>query len=113
MQSGKSLDNRTRQSWDTETEFGFRSQVQSFAVCVSACSVASCVQLFLILWMLTCQAPLLMGFSREKYWNRLPYPPPGNLPNPGLEAASPALQADSSPLSQWGKSLYRVPEEDQ
>ena len=41
MQSGKSLDNRTRQSWDTEAEFGFRSQVQSFAVCVSACSVAS------------------------------------------------------------------------
>ena len=51
------------------------------------------------------QAPLPMGFSKQEYWSGLPCPPPGNLPDPGikpLSPASPALQADSSPLSHWG-----------
>ena len=38
-----------------------------------------------------CQAPLSMGFSWQEYWSGLPFPPPGNLPDPGIEAASPAL----------------------
>ena len=37
------------------------------------------------------QAPLSMGFSRQEYWNGLPFPSPGDLPNPGLEPGSPAL----------------------
>ena len=37
------------------------------------------------------------GFSRQKYWSGFPYPPPGDLPNPGIEPRSPALQADSLP----------------
>ena len=37
------------------------------------------------------QAPLSMGFSRQEHWSGLPYPTSGNLPNPGLEPASPAL----------------------
>ena len=41
------------------------------------------------------QAPLSMGFSRQEYWSGLPCPPPGHLPNPGIEPRSPALQADS------------------
>ena len=36
-----------------------------------------------------------MGFSRQKYWSGLPFPSPGNLPNPGIEPRSPALQEDS------------------
>ena len=36
-----------------------------------------------------------MGFSRQEYWSGLPFPPPGNLPNPGVELGSSALQADS------------------
>ena len=40
-------------------------------------------------------APLSRGFSRQEYWSRLPCPPPGDLPNPGTEPWSPALQADS------------------
>ena len=36
-----------------------------------------------------------MGFSRQKYWSRLPFPSPGDLPNPGVEPGSPALQADT------------------
>ena len=39
----------------------------------------------------TCQAPLSMGFSREEYWNGLPFPSPEDLPDPGIEPKSPAL----------------------
>ena len=54
-------------------------------------------RLFASLWMVACQAPLSMGFSRQEYWNRLLFPPPGHLPNPEIETRSPALQADSLP----------------
>ena len=43
------------------------------------------------------QAPLSMGFSRQEYWSRLPFPSPGHLPNPGTEPRSPTLQADTLP----------------
>ena len=46
-------------------------------------------------WTVACQAPLSMGFSRQEYWSGLPFPSPGDLPNPGIEPGSPALQADS------------------
>ena len=42
----------------------------------------------------TCQVPLSMEFSRQQYWIRLPFPSPGDLPDPGIEPVSPALQAD-------------------
>ena len=54
----------------------------------------SCVQLFETLWTVTCQAPLPMGLSRQKYCSGLPCPPPGDLPNPGtkcMSLTSPAL----------------------
>ena len=41
------------------------------------------------------QAPLSMGFSRQEYWSGLPFPSPGDLPNPGIEPKSPTLQADT------------------
>ena len=47
-------------------------------------------------WTVARQAPLSMGFSRQEYWNGLPFPSPEDLPNPGIEPGSPpALQADS------------------
>ena len=46
-------------------------------------------------WTVAHQAPLYMGFSRQEYWSGLPFPSPGDLPNPGTEPRSPALQADS------------------
>ena len=52
------------------------------------------VRLFVNSWTVACQAPLSMGFSRQEYWSGLPCPPPGDLPNPGIEPAflkSPAL----------------------
>ena len=42
-------------------------------------------------WILACQAPLSMGFSRQKCWSGLPFPPPGDLPNPGIKPMSPEL----------------------
>ena len=50
------------------------------------------------------QAPLSMGFLRQEYWSGLPWPPPGDLPNPGIKPRSPALQAgDSLPFEPPGK----------
>ena len=57
----------------------------------------SCVQLFATPWTVTYQAPLSMGFYRQEYWSGLPFPSPGDLPNPGIEPWSPALQADTLP----------------
>ena len=49
-------------------------------------------------WTLAHQAPLSMEFSRQEYWNGLPFPSPGDLPNLETEPRSPALQADSLPV---------------
>ena len=57
-------------------------------------------------WTIAYQAPLSMGFSRQEYWHRLPGPPPGNLPNPGIKLRSPALQADSLPSESPGKPFH-------
>ena len=68
------------------------------------------VRLFATPWMVTYQALRSMGFSRQEYWSRLPFPSPGDLPNPGIEPASPALQADSLPLSHLGSPfIYLLP----
>ena len=51
-----------------------------------------------------CQAPLSMEFSRQEYWSGLPFPSPGDLPDPGVEPTSPALQADSLSSEPPGKT---------
>ena len=48
------------------------------------------VQLFVTPWTVAHQAPLSMEFSRQEYWSRLPFPPPGNIPESGIEPMSPA-----------------------
>ena len=45
-------------------------------------------------WTVAHQAPLTLGFPKREYWSGLPFPPPGDLPNPGIESGSPALQVD-------------------
>ena len=57
--------------------------------------VSHYVRLIVTPWTVAQQAPLSMGFSRQEYWGGLPFPPPGDLPTPGIEPRSPALQADS------------------
>ena len=49
------------------------------------------VQLFATLWSIAHKSPLSVGFSRQEYWNGLLFSPPGDLPNPGIKPASPAL----------------------
>ena len=74
-----------------------------------------CVQLLLLSgpyvvsfvtpWTVVCQAPLSMGFSRQEHWSGLPFPPPGDLSNPGIKPASlasPALAGELLPLSYLG-----------
>ena len=53
------------------------------------------IRLFATPWTVAHQAPLSMGFSRQEYWSGLPFPSPGDLPNPGIKSRSPALQADT------------------
>ena len=54
----------------------------------------SCVQLLVTpSWTVACQAPLSIGFPRQEYWSRFPFPPPGDLPNPGIKPMSPASPA--------------------
>ena len=53
------------------------------------------VRLFVTPWTVAYQAPLFMGFSRQEYWSGLPFPSPGDRPDPGIEPGSPALEADS------------------
>ena len=59
-------------------------------------------------WTVAHQSPVSMGFSRQEYWNGLPCPPQGDLPNPGIELRSPALQVDSLLSEPPGKpdSIY-------
>ena len=66
--------------------------------------VAKSCSTLAMLWTVTCQAPLTMGFSRQEYWSGLPFPSLGDLPNPGIEPGSPALQADSLPTEPQGRS---------
>ena len=63
------------------------------------------VRILVTPWTVACQAPPSMRFSRLEYWRGLPFPPPGDRPNPGFEPGSPALQADSSPSAPPGKPL--------
>ena len=70
----------------------------------------SYIQIFVTSWTVAHQAPLSMGFPRKEYWSGLPFPFPGDLPDPGIEPMAPALQADFFffffflPLSYQGSS---------
>ena len=55
-----------------------------------------------------CPAPLSLDFSKEEYWSGLPFPSPGDLPNPGIESGSPALQVNSLPLSHQGSPIENL-----
>ena len=61
------------------------------------------VRLFVTPWTVARQVPLSMGFSRQEYWSGLPFPSPGDLPDPGIEPMSPALWADTLTSEPPGK----------
>ena len=72
-------------------------------VLVYLCRNRCHVRLFATPWTVAYQALPSMGFSRQEYWSVLPFPSPGDLPNPGIEPGSPALQADALPSEPPGK----------
>ena len=61
------------------------------------------VQLFATPWTVAYHAPPSVGFSSQEYWSGLPFPSPGDLPNPGIKPGSSALQADALPSEPPGK----------
>ena len=67
--------------------------------------VLSHIRLFETPWTLARQAPLSMGISRQEYWSGLPLPSPGDLPDPGIEPASPALAGGFFTLRALGEPL--------
>ena len=72
----------------------FQARVLEWGAIAFSISCFSCVQFFATLWTVAHQAPLSMEFSRQEYWSGWPCPPPGGLPDPGIEPMplmSPAL----------------------
>ena len=65
----------------------------------------------MIPWTVARQSPVSMGFPRQEYWRGLPFPSPGNLPDPGIKFRSSALQADSLPTEPSGKYYSAVKKE--
>ena len=83
-----------------------------FSLCML--SYFSRVRLFATLWPVALQAALSVGFSRQEYWNELPFPPHGNLPDPGIEPTSLPLlhwQASSLPPVPPGRPFQSLGEE--
>ena len=72
------------------------------------CVLFSHVQLFATPWTVAHQAPLSLEFSRQEYWSGLPFPSPGDLPDPGIKPGSPALQADSLPSEPPGRCVCSI-----
>jgi len=69
------------------------------------CFVAYCVQLFGNPWTVAQQAPLSMRFPRQEHWSGLPFPFPGDLPDPGIKPAFLHWQMNSLPISHQGSSF--------
>ena len=78
--------------------------VRALRECMSeSCPVLS--DSFTTLQIIACRVPLSMEFSRQEYWSGLPFPSPGDLPDPGIKSRSPALQAESLLSDSPGKPL--------
>ena len=66
------------------------------------------IRLFATPWTVAYQPSPSMGFSRQEYWSGLPFPSPGDLPDPGIEPRSPALRADALPSEPPGKPILYI-----
>ena len=94
-----------------------KQKLDKIGKCVVIYSL-SCVRLFVTLWTVACQAPLSMGFPRQEYWDGLWFLSPGDLPDAGMEPASPVSLALAGrfftteplgkPSEQWYLSNYLV-----
>ena len=82
----------------------------SFGFLACMCQLLSCVRLFATPWTVACQTPPSMAFSRQEYWRGLPFPAPGDLPDPELNLGLPHCRQTLSCLSHWVRCshLYNV-----
>ena len=85
---------------------GFSEKLKIPHVC-GVLSHFSCVQLLATPWTVAHQAPLSMGFPRQEYWSGLPFPSPGDLPEPGIKPVSPALTGGFFTTEPLGKPLFQ------
>ena len=89
-----------------------RKQISCFLTVFQECRLLMCVcmfshvQFFETLWTIAHQASLPMGFPRQEYWSGLPWSPPGDLPDPGTESASPAVASRFFTAEPSGKPRY-------
>ena len=102
-------DNRTnvKGRWVQSTEFGADACIWGITLLLCVCMLSR-VRLFVTPWTIAHHLPLSMGFSRQEYWSESPFPPTGDLPDPGIKPTSPespALQEDSLLLSHQGSPL--------
>ena len=86
----------------------FNLSLYSWGNCIfGGVCMLSCVRLFAIPWTAARQAPLFMGFSRQEYPSGLPFPSPGDLPDPEFEPGSPALPGRFFTVEPPGKPSFR------
>ena len=93
---------------DRWPRFQVRCFLRQLTAAVNIFHCLSRVQLFVTPWTVAYQAPPSMGFSRQEYWSGVPFPSPGDLPNPGIEPGSPAFQADALTSEPPGKPRFTV-----
>ena len=91
----------TGKTSNSETEKAYRNwnEREVAQLCPTLCD----------LWTVAHQAPPSMGFSREEYWSGLPFPSPGDIPDPGIEPRSPTLQADALTSHHQSPTYMRIP----
>ena len=97
-------------AWQIPATSVITACVGCVCVCVCVCRLSR-VQLFVIPCMVACQFPLSIGFFKQKYWSGLPCPPPGDLPDPGIEPTtltSPTLAGEFFTTSDQYLTLFMV-----
>ena len=99
--------NENKSIYNIKLWFDLRHVLQDKCVCVCVLVTEACPTLCnpMNCSLPACQPPLSEGFAKQEYWYGLPFPSPGNLPNPGIESQSPALQADSLPSEPYSTIL--------
>ena len=79
------------------------NKMESYSILKVKVKLLSRVRLSATPWTVAYQVPPSMGFSRQEYWSGVPFPSPGDLPNPGIKPGSPAFQADALTSEPPGK----------
>ena len=98
--------NNLRYADDTTLMAESEEELKSLLMKVKVKSLSH-VRLFATPWTVAYQNPLSMGFPRQEYWSGMPFPSPGDPPDPGIELRSPALKADALLSETPGKSWWK------